>query len=60
MAQHTHDTLTLTQALIACASITPNDAGCQQIIGNRLEKLGFFLQPMPFQEVENLWARAAL
>jgi succinyl-diaminopimelate desuccinylase len=45
------------QALLACPSITPNDAGCQNIIGKRLEKLGFKCEFMRFGEVDNLWAR---
>ncbi|MBV8802499.1 MAG: succinyl-diaminopimelate desuccinylase [Gammaproteobacteria bacterium] len=50
-------TLELTQQLIHCPSVTPNDAGCQFIIGERLKKLGFQLEFMRFGEVDNLWAR---
>jgi succinyl-diaminopimelate desuccinylase len=50
-------TLELTTALIACPSLTPNDAGCQKIIGERLAKAGFKLEHMRFGEVDNLWAR---
>jgi succinyl-diaminopimelate desuccinylase len=32
--------LDLTQALIARRSITPEDAGCQQLVQDRLEKMG--------------------
>ena len=35
------DTLQLAQALIARRSLTPDDAGCQDILIERLEKLGF-------------------
>lgn len=49
--------LELTQALVARPSLTPDDAGCQALIGERLEKLGFVLEPMRFGKVDNLWAR---
>lgn len=52
-----NDTLTLTQQLVACASLTPNDNGCQQILIERLKKLGFQIENMRFGEVDNLWAR---
>lgn len=47
----------LAKELMACPSVTPNDAGCQQIIGERLSKLGFHIDAMPFGDVENMWAR---
>ncbi len=47
----------LAQALIACRSITPNDAGCQQIITERLTAIGFKCESMLFGDVDNLWAR---
>jgi succinyl-diaminopimelate desuccinylase len=50
-------TLELTQALISRPSLTPNDAGCQDLIGKRLAELQFNLEPMRFGEVDNLWAR---
>ena len=51
------ETLTLAQTLIARRSITPTDNGCQEILTNRLEKLGFNIERMHFGEVDNLWAR---
>jgi succinyl-diaminopimelate desuccinylase len=51
------ETLTLAQTLIARRSITPTDNGCQEILINRLEKLGFNIERMHFGEVDNLWAR---
>ena len=51
------DTLKLARQLIQQRSITPEDAGCQELIASRLEKLGFSIEPMPFGEVNNLWAR---
>lgn len=50
-------TLVLTQELIRCPSITPNDSGCQEIISKRLKKFGFKIEPMRFNQVDNLWAR---
>jgi len=50
-------TLELAQALIAKASVTPDDAGCQALLATRLEQAGFNAEPMRFGEVDNLWAR---
>jgi succinyl-diaminopimelate desuccinylase len=43
--------------LIRRPSVTPEDGGCQQIIAARLAAIGFRIEPMPFGEVTNLWAR---
>ncbi len=51
------DTLELARELIRRASVTPEDAGCQDLLAQRLERLGFRIEPMPFGEVKNLWAR---
>ena len=51
------NTLTLTQQLIACRSLTPLDEGCLGIIGARLAPLGFKLEMMRCGNVDNLWAR---
>jgi succinyl-diaminopimelate desuccinylase len=51
------DTLQLTQQLIARPSLTPQDEGCLQIIGQRLEKIGFKLEKIRSGDVDNLWAR---
>lgn len=53
-------TLQLAEELIACPSVTPDDAQCQQILGERLARLGFALEtivsgPEDFR-VTNLWA----
>jgi len=50
-------TLDLAMQLIALPSTTPNDAGCQQLLTNRLEKIGFVCESMRFEDVDNLWAR---
>jgi succinyl-diaminopimelate desuccinylase len=51
-----HPTLLLTQDLIRRASITPEDAGCQTLIAERLQALGFTIQHLKFNDVSNLWA----
>lgn len=52
-----HDTLSLAEALISRRSLTPFDDGCQEILINRLEKMGFNIERMRCGEVDNLWAR---
>lgn len=57
-AQPIDDTVVgLACELIRRRSITPEDAGCQDLIAARLEPLGFTSERMPFGEVDNLWAR---
>lgn len=51
------DTLELAIDLISRQSVTPEDAGCQPLMAERLEKLGFAIEPMRFEDVDNLWAR---
>lgn len=43
--------------LVRRRSITPADAGCQQLLAGRLEAAGFSCESMPFGDVTNLWAR---
>ncbi len=50
-------TLELTCELIKRPSITPEDAGCQKLLAERLEQLGFKIEHLRFGEVDNLWAR---
>ncbi|CUA82234.1 succinyldiaminopimelate desuccinylase [Gulbenkiania indica] len=50
-------TLALTEALIRRDSITPHDAGCQLLMIERLEALGFQVEQLRFGEVDNFWAR---
>lgn len=49
-------TLELTADLIARASVTPDDAGCQPLLTQRLQPLGFRIERLRFGDVENLWA----
>ena len=51
------DALALTHALISRPSVSPADGGCQQLLVERLEALGFTVERMPFNSVDNLWAR---
>ena len=51
------NTLELAKTLIARRSMTPDDAGCQEILTDRLEKLGFRVERMRFGNVDNFWAR---
>ena len=47
----------LTRALIARRSLTPDDAGCQALLENRLRPLGFRCETLQSNGVTNLWAR---
>ena len=51
-----HDVIELAQELIARPSVTPDDAGCQDLIAERLRKAGFAIEHLPFGPVKNLWA----
>jgi len=47
-------TLELTRALIDLASLTPDDAGCQRLLADRLEPLGFNAEWFQFGDVSNV------
>jgi succinyl-diaminopimelate desuccinylase len=51
------DTLELVQDLISRQSVTPVDAGCQDVMITRLEALGFTVERLRFDDVDNFWAR---
>ena len=51
------DTLDLAIDLISRTSVTPEDAGCQEAMMQRLAALGFRNEPMRFADVDNFWAR---
>ena len=53
----TTPTLDLTRALIARPSVTPEDAGCLDLIAARLTPLGFVCERIDGGGVSNLWAR---
>jgi succinyl-diaminopimelate desuccinylase len=46
----------LARQLIERASVTPEDAGCQKIMIDRLQRIGFEVTPLRFGTVENFWA----
>ncbi|MCC6373413.1 MAG: succinyl-diaminopimelate desuccinylase [Moraxellaceae bacterium] len=50
-------TLALTLDLIRCPSVTPVDANCQELMIQRLEKIGFVVERLRFGDVDNFWAR---
>jgi succinyl-diaminopimelate desuccinylase len=56
-SQTLSDTLRLSCALIARPSVTPKDAGCQELIMAHLAPLGFRDERIDSGGVENLWAR---
>lgn len=47
----------LLSALVTRPSVTPDDAGCQHLLAERLGALGFKIESMPFGDVSNLYAR---
>ena len=49
--------LNLTRDLVRMPSVTPQDAGCQALLGAILQESGFRVESMRFGEVDNLWAR---
>ena len=50
------EAISLTRQLIECQSVTPNDAGCQEILMQRLMTAGFACESMRFGDVDNFWA----
>lgn len=51
------DALELARTLIARRSVTPEDAGCQELLGARLAAAGFRCETLRCADVTNLWAR---
>ena len=51
------DTLELSLQLLRQPSVTPVDHDCQNIMAERLAKIGFNIENMRFEDVDNLWAR---
>ena len=52
-----NETLNTAKELIVKKSITPEDAGCQDFMIQRLEKLGFEIERMPHGDVKNFYAK---
>jgi len=51
------DTLELLQRLIRLESVTPADAGCQDVLAECLSPWGFIDERLPFADTENQWLR---
>ncbi len=51
------DVLELTRDLCSRPSVTPNDAGCQQVLAARLRAAGFAIESLRYGAVDNLWAK---
>ena len=51
------EVLALTRKLVALASVTPEDRGCQELMIDYLAPLGFAIERLPFGDVRNFWAR---
>ena len=51
------ETLELAKDLISRPSVTPEDEGCQEVMINRLEAIGFNTERLRFEDVDNFWAR---
>ncbi|ATZ65024.1 MULTISPECIES: succinyl-diaminopimelate desuccinylase [Acinetobacter] len=51
------DTLELSLQLLRQPSVTPVDHNCQNIMADRLSAIGFNIENMRFEDVDNLWAR---
>ena len=51
------DSLALLKELISRESVTPEDAGCQQLLTKRLEKIGFVAEQLDFDDTKNLWLK---
>ena len=50
-------TLDLSLQLLRQPSVTPVDHNCQNLMAERLEKIGFKIESMRFDDVDNFWAR---
>jgi len=51
------NTIELTQALLKKVSLTPEDAGCMDLMADYLQQRGFNIEWMNFGDTKNLWAR---
>ncbi|MGB5132840.1 MAG: succinyl-diaminopimelate desuccinylase [Steroidobacteraceae bacterium] len=49
-------TVDLARQLVARPSVSPDDAGCQDLLIARLEPLGFKVERLRFGDVDNFWA----
>lgn len=51
------ETLSLLETLIRCESVTPHDAGCQDLLAQRLKPFGFSDERLDFGDTQNIWLR---
>ena len=51
------ETLALLEELIRRESVTPVDGGCQDLLAQRLSKIGFSDERLNFADTQNLWLR---
>jgi succinyl-diaminopimelate desuccinylase len=51
------ETLALLKDLISRESVTPEDAGCQDVLVNRLSKIGFKEERLNFADTQNIWLK---
>lgn len=49
--------VTLARDLVKRPSVTPTDAGCQALLADRLQRIGFTIEWLPFGDVTNFYAR---
>ena len=49
--------LELAKALIFRPSVTPDDQNCQQLLAERLQKIGFAVEELHFGDTKNIWLR---
>ena len=53
-------TLDLLKNLISRPSVTPEDAGCQALLTERLSPLGFIAEQLDFSDTKNLWLKRGI
>ncbi|MDD4916029.1 MAG: succinyl-diaminopimelate desuccinylase [Methylococcales bacterium] len=51
------ETLALLEDLIRRESVTPADAGCQDVLADRLGRIGFQAERLDFADTQNIWLR---
>ena len=51
------ETLELLKDLVSRQSVTPEDAGCQDVLAQRLTQLGFVDERLNFEDTQNIWLR---
>ncbi len=54
---HSEPVIDLLCRLVRRPSVTPDDAGCQSMLVDRLTRLGFECETLQYNDVTNLWAR---